>query len=300
MSSRAACPPHDSGAIGASGSSAPFNRRNRLISAHDIRRMLRAHGVTPPAEEEDMDCAEYYKSMVHRSYCTRKNENFHSGNLQCPANCLPLQEESNERLELLGDAVLNLVVAEYLYDRFPAENEGFLTRLRSKIVNGQMLAELSLALGLDRFVIISRQIEENDGRRNKKILEDCFEAFLGALYLSTGSYADARTWFISFLEANVDITSLVLTQNSSKDLLAKYFQHSFSSQPRFVEDPAAGGHGGGGAAAARYRVMVQSPDSGAIVGTGTGATRKLAEEDAARAALRYFGIANYEYSAASG
>ena len=119
--------------------------------------------------------------------------------------------------------MLSLIVADYLYERFPSENEGFLTRMRSKIVNGVMLAELSSFLGIGRHVLISRQIEENDGRKNKKILEDCFEAFLGAIYLST-SFEKAKIWFVSFLEASVDVTELVLTQNNNKDMLAKYMQ----------------------------------------------------------------------------
>ena len=76
----------------------PYNPSNALITREVIAAMLKEHGVVDGVE----DMGQYYKSMVHRSYCTRKNETFAAGNKQCPESCLPLQEESNERLELLG------------------------------------------------------------------------------------------------------------------------------------------------------------------------------------------------------
>ena len=250
----------------------PFNPVNRLITPREISAILKKYGV----DRQIDNYGEFYKAMVHRSYCTRKNENFISGNTQCPKDCLPLQEESLERLELLGDAVLGLIVAEYLYERFPGENEGFLTRMRSKIVNGTMLAQLSSIVGLNAHVIISKQIEENNGRSNKNILEDCFEAFIGAMYI-TLQYKETYTWFISFLEENVDVTELVLTQNNFKETLSKYYQHTFNCQPKFIEDPSM-----------KSRVIVKSGQ--VVVGVGSGATRKLAEEEASSAALKYFGL----------
>jgi ribonuclease-3 len=275
----------------ASSSSTPFNPANRLITPGDIRAMLARYGL----DDVDLqECGLYYKAMVHRSYVTRKNENFVSGNVQCPRNCLPLQEESNERLELLGDAVLSMVVAEYLFERFPEENEGFLTRLRSKIVNGNMLADLSLKLSLDKFVIISRQIEDNNGRRNKKILEDVFEALLGAMYLSLGAYDTFRQWFITFLEDNVDVSQLVLTQNNHKDTLIKYFQHNFNSQPLFVDVSSSSGKERDSRESREKASVVIKSASNVVIGTGSGSTRRIAEEEAAKAALRYYGIAVHE------
>ena len=78
---------------------------------------------------------------------------------------------------------MNLAVGDYLFQRYPDESEGFLTKMRTKLVNGNILAELAQYAKLSRFVIISKQIEENNGRRNKKILEDSFEAFLAAMFL---------------------------------------------------------------------------------------------------------------------
>lgn len=265
---------------------APFNPRNRLLTAADVHAFLARYGV----HDSVQDCSEFVKSMVHRSYSLRKNESFLSANQQCPQNCLPLQQESNERLEFLGDAVLNIIVADYLFERFPSENEGFLTRMRSKIVNGHMLSELSLMLGLDRYVVVSRQIEENDGRKSRKVLEDCFEAFIGAMYLTLKSFEKTSAWFVAFLEQNVDIPVLVLTQNNFKDVLAKFFQSNFNCQPKFVEVADAGTPQVLGA---KCSVMVKNEKS-VVVGIGHGPSRKLAEEEAARAALKYYGVSLYD------
>ena len=117
----------------------PFNPLNKLVTKEDVQMILIEHGV----DYSPKDISLYNKAFLHRSYCTRKNDNVITGNTECPTNCLPLQEESNERLEFLGDSILNFVVADYLYDRYPDVNEGFLTKVRTRIVNGNMLAELS-------------------------------------------------------------------------------------------------------------------------------------------------------------
>lgn len=278
------------------GEPIPYNPANRILTAQDVENILGKYGlniagvntgvhVQTSTSEERLH--ELRKAMVHRSYCIRKTDS--QLRQPCPAGCVPLQDESNERLELLGDAVLNLMVAEYLYERFPTENEGFLTRLRSKLVNGQMLSELSLVLGLDKFVLLSKQVDENAGRGNKKILEDTFEAFVGALFLTIGNYERVRQWFITFLESSVDVANLVLTQNTNKDLLLKYFNFKHGRVPTFVEDTTKDTKG------QRFSVMVKNP-AGAIVGTGTGSSRKQAEDDAARAALEYYGVSAFEVS----
>lgn len=208
----------------------PFNLRNKLLAEPDAAKIICEY--YPGTGVGDVNL--YRKAMTHRSYCTRKNENFVEGNILCPPGCIPLQEESNERLEFLGDAVLNLVVGAYLFERFPDDNEGFLTRMRTKLVNGGMLARLCSLSGLSQWFIISRQIDDSGGRSNKKVMEDVFEAFLGALYLDHGFQA-AQAWIINFIEAHVDFTELIKQQENYKDLLAKYFQHAFHCSPNYVE-----------------------------------------------------------------
>jgi ribonuclease-3 len=260
----------------------PYNSKNRLINTGDLNQLLSEFGVT----ENFKDLNLYRKSFVHKSYCTRKNENFIDGNVNCPSDCLPLQEESNERLEFLGDSVLNIVVADYLYERYPDENEGFLTRMRTKLVNGKMLAHLSAKVGLNRFVLISKQIEDNDGRKNLNILEDCFEAFIAAVYLDHGynGFEMAKTWIIGIIEDQLDFSELIKQNNNFKDLLLKYFQQNHGYSPKFYEmnietNPINN--------AKIYTICVKD-DKGNIMSIGKGGNKKDAENDSAKKALNEY------------
>ena len=263
----------------------PYNNQNVLLSAENLRSLLTR--FSPDASYSDINL--FRNAFVHKSYCTRKNENFANGNTACPADCLPLQEESNERLEFLGDAVINLVIGKYLFERFPDESEGFLTKLRTKLVNGNMLSDLCKIACLQNFVMISKQIEENHGRLNKKILEDCFEAFVGAMYLD--AIANGKNpieivgdWLITLIEENIDFTQLIVQNTNFKDTFLKYFQHTYNYLPKFYElstDTTITGK--------VYRVAVKDRQ-GAVISTGTGGTKKEAENDASQNALRFYGV----------
>lgn len=261
----------------------PFNPTNVLLPEAVVDRVLCAYGLSPGSVR---DINLYRKAMVHRSYCTRKNENFVEGNVQCPANCaIPLQEESNERLEFLGDAVLNLAVAKYLFERYPDENEGFLTKMRTKLVNGTMLGHLCGLLKLDTYLVVSKQIEENVGRRNVKLLEDCFEAFLGAIYLDhTDGFEAAYTWITTLIETHLDFSELIVSHNNAKDTLLKYCQHHHSFLPKFMELSVDLSSNGGKI----YTVCVKDKNH-TTIGMGKGASKKQAEQDASKAALAYYG-----------
>lgn len=285
-------------------SQTPYNTRNRLLQEHTLYDILRRYGNDHPVRDVSL----YRKALTHRSYCTRKNENFVDGNVACPPGCLPLQEHSNETLEFLGDAVLNLVTASYLFERYPDENEGFLTRMRTKLVNGVKLAELCRAAGIGQYFVISRQIEEGHGRMSKKVLEDCFESFLGAMFVDAG-YPVTYKWLVCFLESHVDFPSLVATHQSYKGNLTEYLKKAYNEMPCFTDVAArhvlatataatAGGNvsengsGSGGSEEIdnfpEYTVCVSRRD-GLVLSTGSGHTKKDAENEAARKALLYCG-----------
>jgi ribonuclease-3 len=98
----------------------------------------------------------------------------------------PVKRESYQRLEFLGDAVLEFVTSEYIYYNFTDIREGELTEIRAALVRTETLAECAVSLGLSEHIYLSKGEELNLGRKNKNILADCFEAFLGALYLDQG------------------------------------------------------------------------------------------------------------------
>lgn len=264
----------------------PFNEYNKLIQKEDIKRIFNQYGL----DIEPVNINIYRNAMVHVSYCCKKNDNFDKGNENCPDNCLPLQEESNERLEFLGDTVMATVCGKYLFDRYPdRENEGFLTKMRTRLVNGVMLAHLCELTEIPKFAMISRQIELNQGRKNKKILEDTFEAFIGAMYVDfcenqNNAMQLCETWIINLIEANLDFSELVIQNTNYKDTFLKYFQHTFNYQPKFFEISNETSILG-----KKYDVCVKD-QNGAIVSVGSGCNKKNAENDAAYNALVYYGI----------
>lgn len=263
-----------------------YNDKNKLASELDVNRLLQRFA-------SDLRCNDinvFRRAFVNRSYCTRRNENYVDGNTRCPANCLPLQEESNERLEFFGDSILATVVTEYLFRRYPKQNEGFLSNMRTKIVNGAKLAELSKHIGLDEYVIVSAQLEESGGRGNKNVLEDTLEAFIGAIFLDGEhkGYDEAREWIVGMMETLLDFSELVQTNTNYKDKLVKHCQYNLMYSPKFVEVDRREQHQSKNAK--RTHTVVVKDNAGNTISSASNTCRKNAEMDAARQALAYYGV----------
>jgi ribonuclease III len=258
----------------------PYNELNRVICHDELVNILKSYDVDEPYRNIDI----YRQAFVHKSYCTRKNENFLDGNVNCPQNCLPLQEESNERLEFLGDSILGKVVAAYLYERYPDENEGFLTKMRTKLVNGKMLAHLSQLVGLKPFILLSKQIEDGEGRNSVNILEDAFEAFIASIYMDFEEKGDemARRWILGVIENNLDFAELIKQNNNYKDLFLKYFQQNFNYIPKFFEMKVETINN-----QKRYTVCIKD-NKGNVICIGRGGTKKEAENDASKNGLNEY------------
>jgi len=282
----------------------PYNPKNVLLGAADLKKLFDANGLR---DVQFHNLNLYRNAFVHRSYCTMKNADFETGNERCPPSCLPLQEMSYERLEFLGDAILGMVVARYLYERYPDQPEGFLSKMRTKIVNGKMLGFLADKIGLSKFAILSKQIEDIGGRTNYKIMEDMFEAFIGAIamdfqgeedamepparireagvieFMTGAGYHMAELWIITILEKYLDFAELVHSRTNYKDMLVRYMQHTDQDSPRFFEVSV---HHMAGQKEFTYCVKDKNQ---AILGRASGASKKDAENNAAKAALLYYG-----------
>lgn len=274
----------------------PYNPTNVLIEAQDLRHLFDSNGLKGVSFH---NINLYRNAFVHKSYCTMKNEDFETGNERCPTDCLPLQEMSYERLEFLGDAILGMIVARYLYERYPDQSEGFLSRVRTKIVNGKMLGYLSDKIGFPKFAILSKQVEDAHGRNNYKIMEDVFEAFIGAIYmdfqedpvsislpfpvLSGKGYYIVEQWVIHIIENYLDFAELIAQKTHYKDMLVRYMMHTFQDSPRFYEVSVTTVHN-----LKQFTYCVKDK-AGVVLGTGIGATKKEAENTAAKEALLYYG-----------
>lgn len=185
---------------------------------------------------------------------------------------------SNERLEFLGDAVLGFIVAEQLHDQFPNRDEGFLTKLRSKLVNGQALARCARAVDLGSQIIMSENMEQTGGRRSVSILADAFEAIIGAIYLDAG-LDETRRFIHRTMFQDVDLNVLSQQHDNYKSLLLEYAQAHGWPQPRYRVTMEEGpSHD----RTFTVEVLIQDRP----YGTGTAGSKKRAEQLAANEALR--------------
>jgi ribonuclease-3 len=183
-------------------------------------------------------------------------------------------KESNERLEYLGDAILGVVVAEYLFKKFPYKDEGFLTEIRSRIVSRESLNNLARKIGLDDLV-------EFDTKRKtalsfKYLYGDAMEAFIGAVYLDRG-FAFCRTFIIKkLIQTHLDMELIVTTDTNYKSKLIEWSQKN-NKLVRFETLEEKGDNH-----QKQFKVQVLIDD--VMVSRGIGYSKKKAEQDAARRA----------------
>lgn len=185
--------------------------------------------------------------------------------------------ESNERLEFLGDAILSCITADFLYKKFPDEDEGFLTRVRSKLVDTKALSTFSKKMGLGDHVIMSRHLQSLDGRNREKMHENVFEAWIGAIYLDT-NLEYARKFIHNVFATLVDWRVLLVDTNY-KDQILKYCQTHKLAHPEYVVVKSMGPPHD-----RTYEVALKV--DGKILGTGIKQQKKGAEQQAALESLR--------------
>ncbi len=278
----------------------PYNNKNQILQENDLKKFFDENGLK---DIKFNNLNLYRNAFIHKSYCTMKNADFATGNLKCPSDCIPLQDMSYERLEFLGDSILNFIVANYLYMRFPDQNEGFLSKIRTRIVNGKMLGYLADKIGFPKFAIISKQVEDANGRNNYKIMEDIFEAFIGAIYIDFQSLDDkvilpermklepltgagyfiAEQWIVYIIENYLDISELILQKTNYKDMLINYMQQTFQYTPRFLELGIITKD-----CIKIFNYCIKDR-TGTIIATAQGNSKKDAENNVSKEALIYYG-----------
>ncbi len=186
---------------------------------------------------------------------------------------------NNERLEYLGDAILGTIVAEYLYNRFPFKDEGFLTQLRSRVVNRSFLTQLTFKMKLNRYVVSNA----NSVSETSHLYGDLLEAFIGALYLDSG-YTVTKNFVIKkIFNQHVDIQEMENVDNNFKSQLIEWGQ-KIKQEVEFktVNNPDAGTE--------KMPFVSNACIDGRIFGTGEGYSKKEAQQNAARQALEKLSI----------
>jgi ribonuclease-3 len=188
-----------------------------------------------------------------------------------------------ERLEFLGDSILNFVVADNLYHRFPTAREGQMSRLRAMLVKRETLAEIARELGLGEYLIMGSGEQKSGGYRRDSILSDAFEAVVGAIYLEQGLEVvrqRVEQWFQSHIES----LSLEDTQKDSKSRLQEFLQSRGNELPEYTVVSVEGQPHD-----QEFNVECQI-DGLEKPALGSGASRRQAEQMAAGAALVLLGI----------
>ena len=198
--------------------------RNRLIQQSDVQDIL--NKICPIGDNGQRlvinSLAPYQKAFVHESFLMNPDPT---------VDYVPT--DSNERLEFLGDKVLGFVVASYLYQRYPDEQEGFLTKISSRIVRTNMLHRLGRFLKLGEFILLSTNMDKlthvsaKKGRNSQKLYEDVFESLCGAIIEDFGDedgFRYAKRFITAIMEHEIDFAELILQNDNHKDTLQRYFQ----------------------------------------------------------------------------
>lgn len=189
---------------------------------------------------------------------------------------------ANEQLEFLGDAALGLVTAEYLFRKYPEEDEGKLTKIKSLMVSGQILSKYAANLGLGEYLLMGSGEIRSGGRSRPTILEDAFEAIAGAIYLDGGLEA-AREFIETKLLIHLDDEIESTTNQNFKSELLEYAQACGFPQPFYsVIDSTGPDHH------KTFTVLVSV--NGQDMGRGKGRSKKSAEQRAAQEALLRLGV----------
>jgi dsRNA-specific ribonuclease len=132
----------------------PYNPLNKAITEDDIRGILQKYGINAPIHNFEL----YKRAFINRSYLKRPDLENSQNNITIvpkPDDCLPLYTKSNERLEFVGDGVLECITKYYLYRRFPKENEGFMTEKKIALVKNESIGKMALEMGLHKWVVLS-------------------------------------------------------------------------------------------------------------------------------------------------
>ena len=228
----------------------------RLLSPDRVRKLERLIGFRINNEEF------FLQALLHRSFLEQNSE----------------FEVSNERLEFLGDAVLSVTVAEYLFKKFPDEDEGFLTKVRAKFVNKIALSDVAQEVNLSELLLVGKNLLPGFSINSKTILADAFEALIGAIYLDNGLKA-AQTFISRVLIIPYSKAGIHLIDENFKSQLLEYTQAKRLESPVYSVVKEEGPHHD-----KIFTIKVTIGEN--EYGIGKGRSKKVAEQNAAEEAIR--------------
>lgn len=242
-----------------------FSSREEIVDSHLINKVLTAQKFKELEQIIKIPIVHksyYVQALMHRSFLEDLEEN----------------NVSNERMEYLGDSVLSLVVAEYLFKNFPNEDEGFLTKVRAKLVNRFALSDAADEITLERFVLINQNLSNSFSRASKTVLSDAFEALIGAIYLDN-DLSTAKRFIHEFLIDPIVKDGDYLKDENYKSQLLEYAQANKLDNPNYVVIKEEGPQ--------HDRIFTVKVNVGEnFSGVGEGKNKKAAEQNAAKSTLQ--------------
>ena len=232
----------------------PYNPLNKAISRNNIETILKKYGINAPINNPEL----YKRAFIHRSHLKRPDLENEQNNIKIvpkPEDCLALNSKSNERLEFVGDGVLECITKYVLYRRFPKENEGFMTEKKIALVKNESIGRMAYEMGLHEWIVLSKHAEQKQTRTNLKKLGCLFESFLGALFLDFNKIKvkDENDWFSDVFitgpgfqmaqifienvyEKHVDWINLIKNDDNYKNILQVRIQKEFKITPDYLEE----------------------------------------------------------------
>lgn len=273
----------------------PYNINNILVDENDIIKLLLQCNVKL---DKINDISHFRQAFTHKSYCKKTIFPDHileasRKELGNPHGLLELRDTPYERLEYFGDRVLKVIVSFYLFKRYPNENEGFMTRLQTKLEDKTNLSLMSKEIGLGKYFIISKHIEFLGGRNSERIHEDTFESFVGALFLSNG-FEPCCMLIVNLLETLVDYSEKLYCDNNYKDILLRYHHQMEWTHPKYdviyFEGPAHKRKYIVGVQ--KYNAQVTDKIQDKYIGYGIGNSHKQGEQLSAMMALIIYKVLN--------
>lgn len=207
-----------------------LNFRNRIVNCEDVEKIFKMGGIGLKVKKIEL----YRRAFCHKSYVKIDNINISYNEILLDDDVVDLQKDSNERYEFLGDTVIGHSICEYLYERYEYKDEGFLTRLKTKLVDRKRLAIFARFLGLQDYILMSNHMENIHGRNTDKILEDIFESFICSMNLEFG-FEVCREFIVNIMEKNVNFASLLYLDENYKDRLMQHFQQKGYQPPIYTK-----------------------------------------------------------------
>lgn len=274
-----------------------LNEKNKYITKDFIDSIFEKYRINHRVK----NLPNFQRAMVHSSYIIRdlkeerlakiiKEKNLQKIPHNQINNVILLQKKSYETLEFRGDSVIHDVLGNYLCDRYEDADEGFMTRLRSNIENGDSLANFSKILGFHEYMLIGRNLEQmGDRLMHSHILEDVFEAFIGALKMEA-SYEICEKLIVNLIEKEIDFSTLIHIETNYKGQILKFYHIKGFPDPEYISKGTIEKNNKKIFTMA-VKGFVNSNNGEKIwteIAEGVGFSKKIAEQAAAKNALIYY------------